>query len=273
MEAELLQHVTDELKADPIAWPILDKMSEKDIPSVLKSYAHSQHRLGTAIPLPAKDAKPEEVQAVRKRIYDAGLFPAPPADPKEYQITTPESLPEGLGWNDELAGKFGTLLYKHGASKELAKDLLELYGEALGGAQNTLNLSYEDGITALKAEHGDKYDERKELAKRLAGQIFKSEEELAFFENTNLGNHPAFLSILMRLAPLAQQDSSYIKDLDHGDATGGMTGDDVRAEVAKIMGDKNHPMYAGYWRADKKVLDHIDELYRKAYGTGKVEIT
>src|SRR3990167_3853675 len=176
MDAALLAHVTDELKADPIAWPILDKMPEKDIPSVLKTYAHSQHRLGTAIPLPGKDAKPEELAAVRKRIYDAGLFPAPPADPKEYGITKPEKLEDGLGWSDELAGKFGTVLHKHGASKDLAKDLLELYGEALTGTHAMLKTSYDEGIAALKTQHGDKYDERKELAKRLAAQVFKTPE-------------------------------------------------------------------------------------------------
>lgn len=272
MDPALLEHVTDELKADPIAWPILDKMSEKDIPSVLKSYAHSQHRLGTAIPLPAKDAKPEEIAAVRKRIFDAGLFVAPPADPKEYGIVKPEKLADGLGWNDELGTKFATTLHKHGASKELAKDLVDLYGEALAGTQTTLKTSYDEGIAALKSEHGDKYDERKELAKRLAAAVFKTPEELAFFETTGLGDHPTFLSVLMRLAPLAQQDSSFLKDVGKG-GDGSMTGDDVRGEVAKIMSDKSHPMYEGYWRQDKKVLDHIDSLYKKAYGEGKVEIT
>lgn len=272
MEPALLEHVTDELKGDPIAWPILDKMSEKDIPSLLKSYAHGQHRLGTAIPLPAKDAKPEDIAAVRKRIFEAGLFPAPPADPKEYAITKPEKLPDGIGWNDELATKLATTLHKHGASKELGKDLLELYGEALSFTQQSLKTSYDEGIAALKAEHKDKYDERRELAKRLAGAVFKTPEELEFFDAMGIGDHPGFLSVLMRLAPLAQQDSSFLKDLGKG-GDGSMTGDDVRAEVARIMTDKTHPMYEGYRRQDKKVLDHVDELYRKAYGTGKVEIT
>lgn len=272
MEADLQQFVTDELKADPIAWPIIEKMPEKDVPSVLKSYAHSQHRLGNAIPLPGKDAKPEEVAAARRRAFEGGLFPAPPADPKEYGITKPEQLADGLGWSDELAGKFGTVLHKHGASKDLAKDLLDLYGEALIGTHKTLKTSYDAGLAALKTEYGDKYEERRELAKRLAGQVFKNPEELEFFEDLGLADHPGFLSVLMRLAPLAQQDSSFLKDAAKG-GDGSVTGDDVRAEVARIMTDKTHPMYEGYRRQDKKVQDHIDELYRKAYGTGKVEIT
>jgi hypothetical protein len=52
-----------------------------------------------------------------------------------------------------------------------------------------------------------------------------------------------------------------------------MSGDDVRSEVAKIMSDKSHPMYEGYHRNDPKVSRHIEELYVKAYGNGKVEIT
>ena len=53
--------VTDELKADPVAWPILEKMPEKSVTDVLKGYAHSQHRLGSALPMLNGDAKPEDV--------------------------------------------------------------------------------------------------------------------------------------------------------------------------------------------------------------------
>ena len=52
LPADLQPFVTDDLKADPVAWPILDRMTEKDAPSVLKAYAHAQHRLGSAISLP-----------------------------------------------------------------------------------------------------------------------------------------------------------------------------------------------------------------------------
>lgn len=271
MEAALLEHVTDDLKADPIAWPILEKMSEKDVPSVLKSYAHGQHKLGQSITLPGKDAKLEEIQAVQNRLFEAGIFTAPPSNPKDYGVLKPNDLPEGLGWDDKLADEFSAILHKHKAPKGLAADLLPLYTKALFGTHQVLKTSYDEGMAALKVEHGDKFAERQEMVKRITPYIFKNKDELDFFESTGLGDHPVFLSVMMRLAPLAQQDSSFMKEIHR--SGGEMSGDDVRSEITQIMSDKNHAMYAGYWKKDPKVMAYVEELYKKAYGDKKVELT
>ncbi len=271
MEPDLEQFITDELRADTVAWPIIEKMPEKDVAGIMKSYAHGQHRLGNSIPLPSKDAKPEELEGIRKRVYEAGLFTAPPGSPADYGITKPDNLADGVTWSDDLAGELGTVLHKHGATKELAGDLLSLYGKALGGAQEGLKVDGEASIAALKQEHGDKYEERREMVKRMTASIFKTPEEVAWFENTKAGEVKEFLSVMMRLAPLAASDSSYAPGQSHGDGT--ITLDQVREEVSAIMSDKNNPKHEGYWRRDKGVMDHIDGLYKRAAGSGTVEIT
>lgn len=48
--------------------------------------------------------------------------------------------------------------------------------------------------------------------------------------------------------------------------------DQVREEVKEIMTDKNHPMHEGYWRKDKAVMNHIEAQYKRAVGTGTVEL-
>lgn len=248
-----------------------DIKNVKDLPTLAKSYVESQREIGRRVRVPGKDAKPEEITAFKGRLIEAGILTAPLGSPNDYGIVKPEALPDGVGWSDELAGKLGTVLHRHGAPKALAADLLTLYGEALTGAQNGLKTSVEAGMAALKAEYGDKFDERVETAKRLSQQIFTTPEEVEFFERTGLGNHPGFLSVIMRLAPLAQQDSTFIKGLQR--PGGEMSGDDVRTEIGRIMSDKNHPDYAGYLRQDKAVMAKVEELYKKAYGTAKVEIT
>lgn len=257
--------LTEELKADPIVADWASKASEKDTPSIIKSYAHLSKRMGGAITLPGKDAKPEEVQGLKAKLYEAGIFQAPPADPKEYGITKPEKLPDGLGWNDDLATKFAQTLHKHGAPKGLAADLLPLYQEAILGAQTVFKTDQEAGLAALKKEFGEQFDSRKEATSRMIGEIFKDEQELALFNQLGLGDHPKFLSVLMRIAPSYQPDSSYQPDAGQG---GGTSGEGPREELAKIMNDKTHPMHAGYWRQpqDPKVVEHIDNLYKKAYG-------
>jgi predicted transcriptional regulator len=278
LPADLQPFVTDDLKADPVAWPILEKVTEKDVPAVLKSYAHSQHRLGSAIGLPKG---PADVETWRKehlpKLYAAGVLTPPPASPDEYAITKPEDLPEGLGWNDELSKELAATLHKHAIPKAAVADLLALHTKALAGIGSMTEAeaaaSYTDGLAALKAEFGDKFEELQEGAKRLVSSLFKTPEELDLFEKVRIGKHrladdPRFLGPMMRLAPLAQQDSSFIRDLSR--PGGGMDGDAVRLEVSKIMNDKTHPMYEGYWRKDPAVMQHIDQLYRKAYGEEKV---
>lgn len=262
--------VTDDLKADPVVAGFVEKASEKDIPSLIKSYAHATKRLGSALSLPGKDAKPEELQGLRQRLYDAGIFERPPGNPEDYGIAKPETLPEGLAWNDELATKFATTLHKHGVPKAAAGDLLTLYTEAMTGVASALKTDREATLAALRQEHGDQFDERKELAARMIPAIFKTPDEVQWAESLGLGDHPGFLSLLMRLAPLAAQDSSFLAEVRR--PGGQKSGEEVRAELAKIMTDPQHPQHAGWKRGDKAALAYVDELYKQAYGSGPVPV-
>ena len=262
--------MTDDLKTDPVVTSWAEKASHKDVPAVLKAYAHLSKKMGDAVLLPGKEAKPEEIQEVRQRLYDAGIFVAPPKKPEEYGLQKPESLPDGVHWSPELATKFAQALHKHGVPQAAVGDLLPLYLEAIGGASATLKTDFETGMTELRREFGDKFEERMELSTRMSGGIFKTPEEVALFEQIGLGNDPRFLGPMMRLAGLAAQDSSYLEALP---VTGGqISGEAARTELGKIMSDKTHPDYAGYWSQDKTVMKKVEDLYKRAYGTDKVTI-
>lgn len=268
--ADWRTHLTDDLKADPVVTSWAEKASEKDVPSLIKGYAHASKRMGSAINLPGKDAKPEEITALKTKLYEAGVLTAPPANPKDYGLIKPENLPEGLQWSDELSGKFATALHKHGVPKEALADLLPLYMEAIGGSAKSLQVNREESLAQLKGEFGEKYDERVEMVKRMMPGIFKTPEELEFAESTGLADHPAFLGPMLRLASLAMQDSSFIDSLPH--AGGEISGDDAQAELTKIMNDKTHPLYDDFKMGGKKSNDYINDYYRRAYGSGKVPI-
>ena len=256
--------MNDDLRADPVVSGWAEKASEKDVPGLIKGYAHLSKRLGSAINIPGKDAKPEDVAALKQKLYEAGVFTAPPADPKEYGLLKPEGLPKELQWSDELSNKFATALHKHGVPKAALADLMPLYMEALGGQAKTLQTNKDTAMAALKSEHGEKYDERYEMARRMIPAIFKTPEELQFAEDTGLADHPGFLGPMLRFAHIAMQDSSFVNSIPH--AGGEMTGDQVRDEVNKIYNDPTHPMHQGFKQRDPKVEAHIQELYRKAYG-------
>jgi len=248
----------------------------KDFQTFVKGAYDAHREVGARIPI-RTDGKPESVKAWREthlpNLYKAGLLDAPPSSPKDYGVVKPTNIPPGLSWDDTRAEKYAGILHKYGVPKAIVPELMALHEEALVGVANALKTSVEEGTAALKREFGDKYDERIEQAKRLTAAIFKSPEELAFFEELGLGDHPGFLSVIMRLAPLAMQDSSIVAGMGSKEGGTGMSGDAVRAEVADIMHNKNNPKNAGYWRQDKAVLDYVEELYKKAYGAGTVDAT
>jgi len=280
LDEALLSQLTPDLTVDVDgkAVPLRDTPFVKEAPD-FKTFvkgAYDAHReVGARLPVKT-DGKPESVAEWRKThlptLYKAGLLEAPPATWQDYGVVKPENIPEGLSWDDKRAERYASILHKYGVPKAIVPELMELHQEALTGAHLALKTSKEEGIKALKGEYGDKYDERVEEVKRFTAAIFKTPEELEFFELTGLGDHPGFLSVIMRLAHGALQDSSVLAGLPSGQGGGGMTGDEVRKELAAIMSDTSNPRHKLYWQKDKATLDYVDSLYRKAYGEGKVEI-
>ena len=243
----------------------------RDFPTFVRTAYDAHREVGARIPV--KVNGPEGVQEWRKThlptLYKSGLLDAPPASPDEYGVVKPSDLPDGLAWDDDRAKRYATVLHKHGVPKAAVPELMQLHVESLLGALRALQTSVEEGMKTLRTEHGDKFEERAELAKRLTSAIFKTPEELAFFEETGLGNHPGFLSVLMRLAPFAAQDSSVLAGSSSG---GALSGEDVRKEVADIMSNPQNPRNKLYWQRDKATLEYVEGLYKKAYGDAKVEV-
>ena len=251
-----------------------------DLPTFLKTAVDTHKEFGSRLSLKVDKANVVELEKWRKdhlpRLYDAGVLERPPASPDDYNdiVKRPERLPEGWGWNDEFAKDFKVIAHRHGIPKAAIPELLSLHERTLTGAGKTLQTSVEAGMAALKAEYGDKYDERRAGAQRLTDFVFKTPEELAFFEELGIGNHPAFLSVLMRLAPLAQADSSFfVSQGTPSEQPGGLTHDQITAELADIATNKDNSRHAAYLRGDPQVQAYIDSRYRQVFGDKKIEIT
>jgi hypothetical protein len=265
--------------------------NQPDVPTFFKSVLDSHREVGARIPVKIERVrnndgtfgpKVEALEQWRKdhlpKLYDAGVLDRPPSRPEEYEIRKPESLQEGVNWSDERAGRFAAAGIKYGLSKAAMKELHDLHVEAVQGTAAVLKTSYDETMLELKKEHGDKFDERMEMAKRFNRIIFKKPEELEFMEKTGMGNHPVLAGILMRLAPYAQNDSSLVEELKQSGSEAGTVQNTeqarakVRDELADIMSNKDNPKHAGYLRGDKDVSDYIDSLYATIYGRGTVEI-
>ena len=258
-------YLSEDLKADPVVSGWAAKASEKDIPALIKGYAHSFTKQGNAINLPGKDAKPEDVAALKTKLYESGVLSAPPKTAADYKLKFAGDVPAGLAWSDELSAKFGEVLHKHGIPQSAVDELLPLYYEGLTGAGASLKTDLETAMDSMKREHGDQYDTRLEMVRRMFGGIFKDQGELDFFEQTGIGNHPAFLSVMMRLAPLAMQDSSFMESVQR--KGGELDREKWMEEYHDIASNPKNPHYDGFHRGDPKTMAYIKEAYDKIYGT------
>lgn len=270
------------LNVDGKEVPARDVPFVKESPDVghfLKRAWDGHRELGSRLPIKFSDDPTKKITEIGEwkknhlpKLYETGILAAPPGKPEDYEIKRPADIPDGIGWKDEFSTKFAATLHKHGIPKAAAPELLELHKEALLSVQQELKTDYDTSMIALKKEFGSEFDSRMEDAKRLTKAIFKSDEESKFFADTGIGNHPLLLSVLMRLAPFAKQDSSLVNDLaQRGDGTK-ISGEDAKNELADIMNNPKNPRYEGYHRGDAAVQKYIDELYAKAYGSGKTEI-
>lgn len=262
--------------------PVRDHEFVKSSPNLdhfVKRAFDNHAEVGRRIPVSVKDDAERKTwrETHLPTLHKAGLIEAPAADPKEYTIKMPEAdkIPKGLKINDEAVGKFRGLLHKHGISAKstLGQELLDLQMEVGAGQMEVFKGSSDEAMKALKEEFKDEFDGRFEAATRLMPVIFKTKEELDLIEKSGIGNHPTWLGLLMRLAPLALADSSVLPKGGGGGGGGQMTREQVAAEMTKIMTNKEHPMYEGYWRNDPETMRQIEEMYKKVAGDGKIIIS
>ena len=126
---------TSQIPADLAKEPLWKDYSTKPLPDILRTFAEQKKYIGGAIRLPAKDAKPEEIEAWKKDNLPklAGVLPGAPASPDAYAITRPETAAD-LGWDDAAEGEFKTLAHGLGLSQQQVEQIVGWYGNTFGGA-------------------------------------------------------------------------------------------------------------------------------------------
>jgi hypothetical protein len=260
--------------------PLRDHPMVKESPDLghfAKRTFDLRREVDSRVPLP-KDNKPETMESWKKeylpRLQKGGVVPTPLASPDDYDnVKPPADLPKSLHWSDDLSKELKTIAHKHQIPKEAMPELIELHKKSVLGAVPQLNVSFEEAMAGLKKEFGAEFEEREEMAKRFLPEIFSRPGDKEFMEQTGMGNHPVLLSIIMRLAPRIQADSSVIPEATKGGGKGTMTPDQARMELTEIATNPNHPKHNGYMSGSKEVMDYIDGLYKQAYPGDPVTVS
>jgi hypothetical protein len=224
----------------------------KDESTFFKSMEHTLGLVGkkqTGRIVPNETSSPEEWAQYRK---EEGI----PNTPDGYSLK-PEKLPEGIQWHDEDSKAFAEVFHKHGAKQDLAKDLTNVYLEAIGRMADhgkeiiTARLDEwgQESLKIFQKEWGDKFDATNEANWNFVKSRFK-EQELQDPVIAAAMRHPAMARIINEARLRLREDP--LPGVGHDVGGGSMT---PRQQAMAIM--QANPN----WSKNPDMAKRVNDLY------------
>lgn len=186
-----------------------------------------------------------------------------PDKPEEYAIKMPEKIgdkpfPKEL-WNQEQAGAFAKWAHEHGWSRQQVQDAIEYDATRGLSAHEAATQSHAkaqtDAVAALKAEWGAKYGDNLKLAQQAAKEAGGD----ALLADPVLANNPAFIRAMAKVGAMIVEDPAA------GARGTRSTTMNPEAEIAAIMGDKNHPWQPQNAKLNPKAHDDAVKYMQRLY--------
>jgi len=126
-----------------------------------------------------------------------------PEEANNYELKTPEDLPEGIDFDDEMMTSFKEQAHKAGLNQSQIEALNSWYWDHTTKAYNTLSDGVEDtqskSVENLKKDWGERYDVNLTMAKRAVEQ-FGDENFTEYLEQTGLGDNPQMVRFMHAVA-------------------------------------------------------------------------
>jgi hypothetical protein len=270
VDEAIAQHFTEELKADPVVSQFYEKGDYKSVPDIMKGLAHAQHRLGSVVPLPNADSKPEDIAKWRQehlpKLVNAKLVDAPRQLPEKYELKKPENLPEGA-WSDALEGEAYALAKKHGWSQEALNEAYGLYQKSLAGFGEAVKVDRQAMAGKVK-EWADKEGMTLDQVDAALDRFNKDPngwdlETAEAVSKSGYADNPLVIKAIVKL----MKDSGTFDTRNSGGAT--VTDEEIKSaqqEIAAIRGDKTHPKYELFQKGDPATKEYVESLYKKLTG-------
>lgn len=220
--------------------------SVKDIPTLLKNYAEAQKYNIGAVRIPGKDAKPEEIDAYRRKL-------GRPETSDGYKLELPE-LPGGLSWSDDMLAGFKKWAYDAGLSTQQAQTLLNGYHGAVGTNVQSRTAQTKATFAKLEQEIGPGYE--KELAygqaaiKQLGGQ-----EVVDAINQSGIGNSVPFIKMMIAIGRQLGEDSIIdVTSIRQTEA-------EAQTRIDQIMRDKSGPYFNVSDPAHERTVQEVNRLF------------
>jgi len=230
-----------------------------DVATLAKRFVDTNKEFGSRIKLPGKDAKPEEISQLKAKLYESGVFKAPPATPGDYKITRPETMPESA-WSSELEGKFRELAHKHGLSDETVQELMALNHEQFGGAVKAYEVDRAEAMKFIDTYAQNLKVDKAELiatGDRFLTQVFK--DNPAGLEKIKQIMAPETIAAFGH-AGLLMQESSGVTGEEFVSPTS-----NAEQEATDIIKNKDNPKYKLFHSGDTATVNYVNSLWQKAY--------
>ncbi len=234
---------------------VFEPFKGKSLTDVLTSHVEAQKLIGGSIRLPNEKDTPEQREAKLKDIR-AKVGLNPPESPDKYDLG---ELPEvkGFQWDDEKLSSAKTAMHKAGFTNDQVKVAMQLFAEHASAL--TAPLDPEEAKAQLTEHFGSEAMYTRNLtAAQKAVRQFGDEEFVEWFEQTGLGNHPAFVKFVAKIGrELSEHGSKDAAD------SAIMTPADAQKEIDKILHDKTDLYHTRMGTPGRQArIDYVVDLHR-----------
>lgn len=228
----------------------------QDIPSLAKSFIHSQKMIGAdKIVVPTKHATEDDWKQVFTKLGN-------PEKLEDYKFEVPKDAP----FDDKFVGGFKEIAHKAGILPKQAEGLVKWFAEAskveAEGYKQQMTQKLEAEVAGLKQEWGNAFDAK--IAKaQAAAKEFGGADFIKFLNETGLGNSAAMIKAFAKAADLLSEDK-----IGNDPASGALTPGDAQAKITAVFGNKEHPYHHKSHPGHKAAVEEMQGLFaQKTAGT------
>jgi len=232
--------------------PLMDDKHTVDVAALTKSYVHAQSLIGRdKIVLPKGEDEWKEVYA------KLGC----PEDPGKYEVKKPETMPEGITYNEEGEKTLRNFGVANGWNqKQFAAAYEQFHKHQADQAAQYAQLekqARDECEVNLRRELGQTYDGFSAQAKAALSQ-YADAEFFAYLDSKGLGNDPRMIRVFGRIGKELAGDVK----LQGGGAVQGMTPAEIEAKITALTTDHHAALFNAEHPDHKKYKDEWDRLFK-----------
>ncbi len=236
-----------ETLADFASWK--DRAPAPLVKFITANMTAARARTEGMIRVPGPEAAPEDWDPVYKAL-------GRPDKPEGYGLGAPESLPDGVTWDDHTAGEFATLAHRLGLSPAQVRGLQDFQvghvGTQAAAAREAMQRHIENEQAALKSTFGERLPDVAAAAQRMARDHGLPP---AIFDPVSGDFWGA--DALRLVSTMAEKLTRYGAE-DRGGGGGGSPATGGYTYARAVSTDPAHPDYEAYRRGDPGIVARVN---------------